>query len=84
MRNDYTIQGGITMFERWYKITGLTKELLTGWDKDLRKDIIIWIEDNNVVQARIRLNPIEAFCMRRRMERNNEEQSYYKLQLIRL
>lgn len=72
------------MFESWYKITGLTKELLGSWGDYLRSDIIVWIGDNNVVHARIRLNPIEAFNMSRRMKRNNEAQPYYNLQLIKL
>lgn len=72
------------MFESWYKITGLTKELLGAWGDYLRSDIIVWIGDNNVIQARIRLNPIEAFNMSRRMKRNNEAQPYYNLQLIKL
>lgn len=72
------------MFESWYKITGLTKELLGAWGDYLRRDLIVWIEDNDVVQARIRLNPIEAFNMSRRMKRNNETQTYYNLQLIKL
>lgn len=72
------------MFESWYKITGLTKELLGSWGDYLRSDIIVWIGDNDVIQARIRLNPIEAFHMSRRMKRNNEAQPYYNLQLIKL
>lgn len=72
------------MFESWYKITGLTKELLGAWGDYLRRDLIVWIEDNDVIQARIRLNPIEAFNMSRRMKRNNETQTYYNLQLIKL
>lgn len=72
------------MFKSWYKITGLTKELLGAWGDYLRRDLIVWIEDNDVIQARIRLNPIEAFNMSRRMKRNNETQTYYNLQLIKL
>lgn len=72
------------MFESWYKITGLTDVLIIAWAKDLRSDIIIWEGNDNAVEARIRLNPIEAIRMRRLMKRNNDEQSYYKLQLVRL
>lgn len=71
------------MFERWYKINGITHELLESWSDELRKDIIVW-EENNRVEARIRLNPIEAARMQRLMKRNNEEQPYYKLGLIPL
>lgn len=71
------------MFERWYKINGITHELLESWSDELRKDIIVW-EENNRVEARIRLNLIEAVRMRRLMKRNNEEQPYYKLGLIPL
>ena len=69
------------MFERWYKIEGFTHELLESWSDELRKDIIVW-EESNRVEARIRLNPIEAARMRRLMKRNNKEQPYYKLGLI--
>ena len=71
------------MFERWYKINGITHELLESWSDELRKDIIVW-EESNRVEARIRLNPIEAARMRHLMKRNNEEQPYYKLGLIPL
>ena len=71
------------MFERWYKITGLTHELLEKWKGDLREDVIVW-EENSNVEARIRLNTIEAIRMRKLMKRNNQEQEYYKLQLIPL
>lgn len=69
------------MFRKWYKIVGLTHELKEAWAKDLRKDIVIW-EENGNVEARIRLNPIEAIRMERSMRNNNKQQSNYKLQLI--
>ena len=69
------------MFEKWYKITGLTQELTTAWSNDLRKDIVIW-EENGNVEARISLNPVEAIRMQHLMKRNNEEQPFYKLQLV--
>ena len=71
------------MFERWYKITGLTHELLVNWEEDLRKDIIVW-EENNNVEARIKLNPIEAIRIERLMKEDNNKQEYYKLQLVPL
>ena len=70
------------MFEKWYKIVGLTKELANCWRAELRQDIIVWEEKNGDIEARIRLNPIEATQMRFMMKRNNKQQEYYKLGLV--
>lgn len=69
------------MFEKWYKIEGITVELYNTWNKDLRKDIVIWIE-NNKLEARIKLGWFQAIRFKRSMSRNNKKQTYYKLQLI--
>lgn len=69
------------MFEKWYKIVGLTKELAENWKGELRQDIIVW-EENGNIEARIKLNPVEAIRMERLMKKNNKQQSYYKLQLV--
>lgn len=69
------------MFEKWYKIVGLTKELAENWKGELRQDIIVW-EENGNIEARIKLNPVEAIHMERLMKKNNKQQSYYKLQLV--
>ena len=69
------------MFEKWYKIVGLSKELANNWKGDLRQDIIVW-EENGKLEARIRLNPIDAIRMDRLMKENNKQQPYYKLQLV--
>lgn len=69
------------MFEKWYKIAGLTKELADNWKDEFREDVIIW-EENDKVEARIRLNPIEAIRIGKLMRQNNKQQPYYKLQLI--
>lgn len=69
------------MFEKWYKIVGLTKELAENWKGELRQDIIVW-EENGNIEARIKLNPVEAIRMGRLMKKNNKQQSYYKLQLV--
>ena len=68
------------MFEKWYKIVGLSKELATNWKNELREDIIVW-EENDKLEARIRLNPIEAIRMDYLMKVNNKQQPYYRLQL---
>ena len=69
------------MFEKWYKIVGLTKELYEGWKDEMRQDIIVW-EENGNIEARIRLHPFEAIYMNNLMEKNNKQQPYYKLQLV--
>ena len=69
------------MFEKWYKIEGINKKLADTWKADLRRDIIIW-EENGIVEARIRLNPMEAFRMNRLMVENNKQQPFYKLELV--
>ena len=69
------------MFEKWYKIAGLTTELANNWKDEFREDVIIW-EENDKVEARIRLNPIEAIRIGKLMRQNNKQQPYYKLQLI--
>ena len=69
------------MFEKWYKIVGLSKELANNWKDDLRQDIIVW-EENGKVEVRIRLNPIDAIRMDCLMKENNKQQPYYKLQLV--
>lgn len=69
------------MFVKWYKIVGLSEELAENWKEDLRDDIIVWKEGNDV-EVRIRLNLIEALRMAYLMRKNNKEQPYYKLQLV--
>lgn len=69
------------MFEKWYKIVGLSKELANNWKSELREDIIVW-EENDKLEARIRLNPIEAIRMDYLMKVNNKQQPYYRLQLV--
>lgn len=69
------------MFEKWYKIVGLTEGLVNDWQNELREDLIIWKENDNL-EARIRLNPIEAIRMGRDMKNYNKQQPYYKLQLV--
>ena len=69
------------MFEKWYKIVGLTSELVVEWKDELRDDIIIW-EENGNIEARIKLNPVEAIRMERKIRNNNKQQPYYKLQLV--
>lgn len=71
------------MFERWYKIKGITKELFENWKNELRTDIITW-EDGDGIEARIRLNWIEAKILEYRIKLNNNRQSYYRLRLIRM
>ena len=69
------------MFNRWYKIVGITSELLVSWADDLRKDIIIW-EENGVVEARIKLNILEAVRMRQKIGKFNKQQNSYEFDLV--
>lgn len=58
------------MGRRWYKITGITNKLYEDWKDDLRKDIIVY-KENDEWQFRMCLTWFEAFCMRFRMIRTN-------------
>lgn len=69
------------MFEKWYKIEGLTNELAYVWKDELRQDVIVW-EENGNIEARIRLGIIEANVMKYYMRQNNKQQPYYRLQLV--
>lgn len=69
------------MFEKWYKILGLTRELYESWKEDLREDIIVY-EENGNIEARILLNPFEAIYLNILMEDNNKKQNDYKLELV--
>lgn len=69
------------MFEKWYKIVGLTRELYESWKEDLREDIIVY-EENGNIEARILLNPFEAIHLNLLMEDNNKKQNDYKLELV--
>lgn len=69
------------MFEKWYKIEGLTNELAYVWKDELRQDVIVW-EENGNIEARIRLGIIEANIMKYHMRQNNKQQPYYRLQLV--
>lgn len=51
---------------KWYKIKGISNEMLDSWRKDLREDILVW-QKNGEVYARIRLTVFEAFVMRIQM-----------------
>lgn len=70
------------MFEKWYKITGFTRELMEIWSNDLRDDILYWEDEKHNVEARIKLGWFQAIRFKRSMNRNNKKQTYYKLQLI--
>ena len=70
------------MFERWYKIEGITHELLEAWGDGLREDLVIYEDNYGEIHTRIKLNPIEAFRMNRSIKSNNYGQPYYKLKLV--
>lgn len=72
------------MFERWYEIIGITPAMLKNWKKDMRKDIIAW-EQDGIVHAQIRLNPIEALWMKYQIYCNNkQEDNHYYFNLVRV
>lgn len=55
---------------KWYKITGFTKELIESWKNDLREDVIVLTEDNDV-SLRIRLNWFQAIRMKQAIRKFN-------------
>lgn len=57
------------MVGRWYEIVGISKDMYRAWKDDLRQDILIWEEDDKV-QARIRLTWFEALVLRYKMKRD--------------
>lgn len=76
------IQGGNTTMGKWYKILGISKDLLEAWKDDLREDVVVW-EKNDDVHIRIRLNWLEAIHMRLSMMRINLKQPV-ALRLVKL
>ena len=63
------------MGRKWYRIVGLTQELVEAWNSDLRDDILIWKEGEDI-EARIRLTWPEAVRMKFQMMRNNINKPY--------
>ena len=64
---------------KWYKIEGISKTMYEAWKDELRQDIIIWEDDNNKIEARIKLTILEALILKLKMKNN-----YYGLRLIKL
>lgn len=58
------------MMGKWYKITGISKELLEVWEDDLRHDVIVCYKDSEPC-LKIRLNFFEAIRMKLAMIRSN-------------
>lgn len=56
--------------KRWYKITGIDREMFEVWKEDLREDILTW-ETGKEVNLRINLSVIGAFLLRRQMKKWN-------------
>lgn len=60
------------MFKKWYKITGISKEMHEVWKKDMRDDLVTW-EDSKGPHFRINLSIIGAFLLRRQMKKWNSD-----------
>lgn len=58
------------MMGKWYKITGISKEVFESWKDNLRDDVIAWTKGDEI-NLRIRLNWFEAFRMRMCMRKIN-------------
>ena len=58
------------MKKRWYKIMGVSMDMLEAWQEDLREDILVWVK-NDEVSLRIRLTWFQAICMRLSMMKIN-------------
>lgn len=58
------------MRKRWYRIKGVSKDMLEAWQEDLREDILVWVK-NDEVSLRIRLTWFQALVMRLSMMKVN-------------
>lgn len=72
------------MFERWYKIMGITPAMLEAWGDDMRKDIIFYENEEGMVEAHIQLSLIEALWVKYQMYRNNKQKGlHYYFNLLK-
>lgn len=72
------------MFERWYMIMGITPAMVEAWGDDMRKDIIFYEREEGIVEAHIKLSPIEALWVKYLIYRNNKKKGlHYYFELVK-
>ena len=72
------------MFNAWYSLRGVSRELFEEWKDVLREDILWWEDETGDVHMRINLNIIESIKMRKDIRAFNEMHDTTKLKLIKL
>ena len=72
------------MFNAWYSLRGVSRELFEGWKDVLREDILWWEDETGDVHMRIKLNFVESIKMRKDIRAFNELHVTTKLKLIKL
>ena len=72
------------MFNAWYSLGGVSRELCEGWKGVLREDILWWEDETGDVHMRIKLNIFESIKMRKDIRAFNELHDMTKLELVKL
>ena len=72
------------MFNAWYSLRGISRELFEGWKDVLREDILWWEDESGDVHMRINLNVFQAIKMRKDIRAFNEMHDITKLELVKL
>ena len=71
------------MFNAWYSLRGVSRELFEEWKDVLREDILWWEDETGDIHMRINLNIIESIKMRKDIRAFNELHTT-KLNLVKL
>ena len=72
------------MFNAWYSLRGVSRELFEEWKDVLREDILWWEDETGDVHMRIKLNVFESIKMRKDIRAFNELHDMTKLELVKL
>ena len=72
------------MFNAWYSLRGVSRELFEEWKDVLREDILWWEDETGDVHMRINLNIFQAIKMRNDIRAFNEMHDTTKLNLVKL
>ena len=72
------------MFNAWYSLRGVSRELFEGWKDVLREDILWWEDEVGKIHMRMNLNRFQAMKMKRDVKAFNELHSEMQLELVKL
>lgn len=72
------------MFNAWYSLRGVSRELFEEWKDVLREDILWWEDETGDVHMRINLNIFQAIKFRKDIRAFNEMHDITKLELVKL